>query len=449
MKKSVAIIGGGLSGTLVVLNILKTAKEPIHLFWFDEKKLFCKGLAYSTLNTKHLLNVRASNMSLFKDDANHFVTWLQNNNETYTPTDFVPRQVFATYVEHTLRDLETLNPFVSISKLSFEVTSVNKQNSIYILNNNENIKTHAVVLALGNFLPSNLAKNNLEYTTSPFYIRNAFSTSLTNSIQHAKHITILGSGLTMLDLLLTLNHQNYQGNITVISPHGITPVAQLENPLPPVQSFLESNYAYTLIQLFGIIKWQLKQATQNNLNPFSVIDLMRPHLQFIWTHFSLSDKQQFLRHLRHKWGVVRHRAPATTLALVEKYQTEKKLQIVKGRVQSIIATKNAAVNFSIKYKTTALIENEMQTDVIINCTGPEANLHQCDSMLIKQLLQDNLITVDALNYGLNATINGMIDENLYALGPLLKGILWESTAIPEIRVQAHYLAHELLKNPHL
>ena len=38
---------------------------------------------------------------------------------------------------------------------------------------------------------------------------------------------------------------------------------------------------------------------------------------------------------------------------------------------------------------------------------------------------------------------GRASETLFALGPLRRGELWESTAVPEIRAQAHALARHL------
>lgn len=445
MTNSIAIVGGGISGTLVVLNLIKTATEPVQVFWFDATNSFCKGLAYSTYNNNHLLNVRASNMSVFKDEPSHFVNWLTSTNKEYSKDDFVPRKIYAEYVAQTLEDLENENEFISLQKITSEVTAILKTEQAFIINSIETVEVKKVVLALGNFLPSHPAKTELSYTNSKFYLRNAFSNSLEKTIENTHHLTIVGSGLTMLDTLISLHLFNYQGKITIISPHGITPLAQKNNPEPAVHPFVKAHYPYRLIELFSEIKKQLKFAEQHHLNSHSVIDQLRPHLQFIWTHFSLEDKQQFLRHLRHKWGVVRHRAPAKTLEMIDLYQSQNKLQIIKGRIKAITVLENATSNFTILHTS----KNGLaffETDVIINCTGPEANLQQCDSVLIKQLLQNNIIQVDELKYGVNADLKGKINTNLYTLGPLLKGILWESTAVPEIRIQAYHLAQELIKS---
>ncbi len=64
-----------------------------------------RGIAYSTANPDHLLNVRAANMSAFPDDPGHFWNWLNARREALgglptcpDPFRFVPRQVYGNYI---------------------------------------------------------------------------------------------------------------------------------------------------------------------------------------------------------------------------------------------------------------------------------------------------------------------------------------------------------------
>ena len=85
-------------------------------------------------------------------------------------------------------------------------------------------------------------------------------------------------------------------------------------------------------------------------------------------------------------------------------------------------------------------------DFIVNALGPSRRPHA----LVEQLIAEGSARSGPLGFGLHATSTGaLIDahENtsatLFTLGPLLKGELWETTAIPEIREQAHALAQRL------
>ena len=63
-----------------------------------------------------------------------------------------------------------------------------------------------------------------------------------------------------------------------------------------------------------------------------------------------------------------------------------------------------------------------------------------------------MICIDQLGLGFNALTDGkLLDKHnnvipgLYTIGNGLNGILFESTAIPEIRLQAYNLAKELIQ----
>jgi uncharacterized NAD(P)/FAD-binding protein YdhS len=90
---------------------------------------------------------------------------------------------------------------------------------------------------------------------------------------------------------------------------------------------------------------------------------------------------------------------------------------------------------------------------VINCTGADSNVKTIAEPLVAQLREHGLLCSDALGLGPRVTnewalidVNGEASHVLYAVGPLLKGLLWESIAVPELRVQAAQLAEHLIKS---
>lgn len=74
-----------------------------------------------------------------------------------------------------------------------------------------------------------------------------------------------------------------------------------------------------------------------------------------------------------------------------------------------------------------------------------------DFLLVKNLIGKGYIKTDSLKLGIDALPCGrVIDRNekisdvIYTIGTALKGKLWESTAMSEIRAQANKLAMALL-----
>lgn len=135
-------------------------------------------------------------------------------------------------------------------------------------------------------------------------------------------------------------------------------------------------------------------------------------------------------------------------AVSDEMQADEKLEVPKGRLQTIEV--NADGKFKTTFKTDG-IENSVTTDAIINCIGSQSNFEKLDSPLVKSMISRRHIRNDELNLGIAASPNGRIIDKtgrlsnvLFTLGTALKGTLWETIAIPEIRTQAKRLALQLL-----
>jgi uncharacterized NAD(P)/FAD-binding protein YdhS len=440
MTPTVAIIGGGVSGAFVVLNCLRQATAPLKILWFDTAGLFCKGLAYSTHEEVHLLNVRASNMSVFVDEPAHFVNWLKVNGYSYKAKDFVPRSIYGTYVMSTFEELKAGHAFVEVIQKTEEVVSVARQENGFTVKAQQEYLVNKVVLAIGNFLPAHPRSVSKEFTASANYFQNAFNSDALDKVALFDTVTVIGAGLTMIDVVLALAHRNYKGKIRIISPHGYLPQAHTEQ-IRAIGDLIDPQRTYTLPELYALVKQQLRKAKAETLSPYAVIDALRPHAQRLWLNFSTDDQLRFLRHLRHKWGVARHRAPSESIDTIQKLINEGTLTVLKGRIFNI---EESGTGFELHYKNDKGIPVIIQTNAIINCTGPEPDFNKVDSVLVKQLISNKLIEGHDLSYGLKASKTGELSPGFFTIGPPLKGVLWESTAVPEIRGQAAELAGKII-----
>jgi len=98
----VAIVGGGFSGTLVAVHLLR-GNLPVHIDLIDPRAAG-RGLAYSTIWDDHLLNVPAVRMSAFGSEPMHFLDWLHSNGKPGAAPDFfAPRRLFGTYLQDLLQ----------------------------------------------------------------------------------------------------------------------------------------------------------------------------------------------------------------------------------------------------------------------------------------------------------------------------------------------------------
>lgn len=88
---------------------------------------------------------------------------------------------------------------------------------------------------------------------------------------------------------------------------------------------------------------------------------------------------------------------------------------------------------------------------LINATGPATDITATQDPLLRGLLHAGLATPDPLRLGLQAAADGALLDvsgrpsgTLFTLGPPLRGQLYETTAVPEIRDQAAALAIRLI-----
>jgi uncharacterized NAD(P)/FAD-binding protein YdhS len=179
------------------------------------------------------------------------------------------------------------------------------------------------------------------------------------------------------------------------------------------------------------------------------IDGLRPHSHDILKRLSLKERRRFVRHLRPYWDVHRHRVAPEVSAAIEDMRSRGQLVVTAGRVVSSRQGRSGVSQVTIAQRGGG--EVVLVADRVVNCTGPEADARRFPIPLLRQLVADGLVRHDPLFLGVDAANDGKVigkdgaeHDRLYAIGPLLKGVLWESIAIPEIRHQAAALAQKLL-----
>ncbi|MFZ7146560.1 MAG: FAD/NAD(P)-binding protein, partial [Bacteroidota bacterium] len=206
---------------------------------------------------------------------------------------------------------------------------------------------------------------------------------------------------------------------------------------------------FDLTTLFKLFYKHVREAHLRGESGETVVDAVRSQTQIIWQQLSLEDKKRFMAHLRHLWGVARHRLPGDIHGQIQSMIANRSLQVMAGRISDI----NEADGFlEVKIALRGSDKTEIvKVQRIINCTGPLTDITKFKSELYSGLLRKKFIQPDEMKLGIDATADGrIIDENgkasnsIFTLGSLLKGKLWESTAVPELRKQAELLADILL-----
>jgi len=435
---------------MAATHLLRLATAPLTIYLIEPRPSLGAGLAYGTANPCHLLNVPAKGMSAFPDDPEHFLRWLiQHGN--YHADSFAPRKLYGAYVRAVLETAIADAPRSARLKwIRSEASAVLPAGSSAVieLKNGGSLGADRIVLALGNFPPSDPPVADRTFYRSKRYVRHAWGPEALETLEPNAPVLLIGSGLTMLDVVLALQAREHQGVIHVISRHGL--LAQGYQSHPPYPPFLPMVATSTTLRaLLHRIRREVARAAAAGHDWRTVIDALRPQTPALWQALPPAEQRRFLRHLRPYWDAHRHRVAPEAIAVLDRLRHSQQLQIHAGRIR---AYQEHAEGVRVAYRprrSDALVH--LQVSRVINCTGLECDYRRLRQPLIVHLLESGLIRPDPLYLGLDTDAEGrLLDARgyastfLYTLGPPCKGRLWETTAVPEIRGQAQALAQRLL-----
>ena len=446
------IAGGGTSGSLLALHLLRSDVEKKFTITIAERSgAFGGGLAYGAHNRPHhLLNVRVKQLSCFADAPDDFHDFLLSTGRTVSADEFVPRVFFGEYLAHRLQQA-VQESGGRLKLVAAEITAAQRNNDEVrcTLSNGTELRGTHLALACGNLLPAPPAAA-ATVVSHAAYEKNPWHYDTFHGLDAGATVLLIGSGLTMADLVCELYSRGHRGKIVSVSPHGFLP-AQHQPPQmswPPFgEQMLAAADLGTQLRLF---RGQLREAEKLGIGWTAVTDSLRPWLQKLWLQGNDQWRNDFMQHLRHIWGVARHRLPPATAAVVYECIARGQLTVAAGRITALEA-KDHSIVAQWKPRGKHALQT-LEAAKVVNCTGPSAKWLSEGNALVKHLAANGNAAYDRAALGLNATENGhLIDaagneqHNLIALGPMIRGVLWEITAVAEIRSQAALLAEKLCK----
>ena len=461
--KTIGIIGGGFCGTLTAIHLIEKSTVPIHIFIINKKTNFNKGIAYHTYTDKHLLNVSAGKMSAFHNIPDHFLDWImrhpkyKNKDREIIKSSFLPRSMYGEYLEDLWQRAIINSEFknlkiISIDDFAVDLKIEQTKFTIALESKSSTITVDYCVLATGNNLPRNPVMKNTGFHINQHYFQNPWKENAVKNVSNHLPILIIGNGLTMVDTVISLIEHGYKGQVYSLSPNGFNILPHRHNGMvyEKLKEDLKENLS--LLELVKVINKHVKLVRSYGLSAEPVIDALKPYVHGIWRSLKQEEKQLFLTRLRHLWGVARHRLPLTIHDKIQQLRIDRNLNIISGK---IIDIESIEIGLKIDYfdKKEGATKH-LLVQRVINCTGPETDISRLKNGLLKSSLLSGLISQDELKLGIKTNVEtfqvydnkGVIHDNLFATGSILKGMLWESTSVNELRYQAEKVADYILQN---
>ncbi|MGN0064880.1 MAG: FAD/NAD(P)-binding protein [Nocardioides sp.] len=453
----IVVVGSGAAGSLVVTSLARRLAAPgsggpVEVVLVDPAAGPVRGAAFGTLDRRHLLNVPAAGMSYDPDDRFDFVHWcvdqgliVDDNEGTYW---FAPRLEWARYLRQRFdRDVARAGDKLSVRQVHARATGVDRRGRgvVVTTETGEEIVADQTVLAVG--LPA-VGEDWAPHGTpeSPRYVADPWvADSFAAVLQGEKDVVVVGAGLTMVDVALSVLASHPERRVVAVSRTGAVPKAHAPEYLGEVVPNVTS-WGSTIAEINAAARAHVSAVAQLQGNWRPGIDGIRYRVAEVWGRLDDDQKGIFLRDVLRSWNVRRHRMAPTSAEVVED-------ALASGRLE-VRAMTVADVAFGTDQVTVTGEDGSTVTGGwLVNCTGPREDVRTLGNQVIDSVLgldgSQALGATDVHGLGVR-TLNGQLLDPagqavpVWTLGALRRGELWESTAVPEIRQQAQDLARSLL-----
>lgn len=399
-----------------------------------------EGLAYGDAAPSHLLNVRAKGMNAFPDQPDGFVRWLSVRHPEFSQNCFVPRLIYGDYLRELLA-LEVKRQPGRLTLVQGEAVGLDlgRTGARIALADGGSVTADLAILAVGNLPPHHPAGFN-DRLPPDLYAGDPWTEAATAGLGKSDTVLVLGTGLTMVDMVLRLKAEGFAGRILALSRRGLLPHRHGEqDPFIPIEVRPEAR-ASTLVRS---VRRRAEAVGWRN-----AVDELRRFTQPLWRAADHATRARFLRHLRPWWDIHRHRlAPSVANALTAMVESGKLSVMAAGTCSAEPGERSLRVEVKPRGNATRQILTVRRA---INCTGPQGNLAAATDPLLRSLTANGTIRPDALAIGIDVdassrtiAANGASNEALYAIGPMTRGSSWEIVAVPDIREQVWSLARRL------
>ena len=420
----IAIVGGGYSGTMLAARL---AEAGVGSTIIDRTGRFGLGVAYSTPFDGHLLNVRSCSMSAVAAEPDDFLRWLKANHPRWSaPDGFAPRRLFGLYVQDRLAAVDAAHPGL-IECRTGEVAAVTDAG--VRLADGQSVVARAVVLATGNPAPRTTDGTG-SGDEGGAVIPDPWAPGALERIGNDDDILIVGTGLTMVDMLLVLEARGWRGRATAMSRRGLMPRAHKAVPDRPAEPDAAMTRGLLSVRTGAARKLAERAGWR------SMMEGLRPVTAGLWQEADIATRGRIVRHLRPWWDVHRHRIAPDVAAVMYRLLADHRLILTAGRVRRITADgRGVVLDWSPRHGGP---QPARFARWLIDCTGPSHD--PARNPLTGPLIASGRARLDPLRLGLDLddcgrvlTADGVADPALFVLGPPARAAFWETIAVPDIR----------------
>jgi uncharacterized NAD(P)/FAD-binding protein YdhS len=452
----VAIVGGGAAGALAAVHLLREPRErgALEIDLIDRTGTFGAGVAYGTQDPLHLLNVPAVRMGAISGHPEHFHEWLTERGEDVAEEAFLPRGLYATYIRDLLASAERDASDARLRRHAGEVTAIVEHFGAatapleLTLADGELIEADRVILALGPLGAGDPITVPAELKRSGVYVSDPWAAGALDDARGDRSVLIVGTGLSMVDVALSLGEEERGPRVRAVSRHGLVP-RRHRRDLTHVRRFHIPTGDGTIEPIVAAIFAQVCRVSQQGDDWRDVIDSMRPVTPQLWKSLKTTEKERFLSEYQRLWDVHRFRMAPDISDRFDALEEAGRLETGAGSIVSLEPHGNRARVF---LRTPGAHDlDTVEVDRVINCSGAGCDLRRQAPPILAGLLSAGRARPDELGLGLDVSEDGALldaeglpSERLFAIGSLRKGVEWEAIGVTEIRDHSGAVARQIV-----
>lgn len=451
---AIAILGGGFSGAALAATLLDAGGPGLTIHVVEPRPRLGWGIAYGDADSVHILNVPADRMSPWADRSDDFLNWARRHGPRLgwpqaaaaNAATYLPRRLFGHYIqtrleEATHRARERGGPLLVRHVGRAVAVAPEAAGFTVSLDAAPSLRAHEVVLATG--FPAPSVPFAIEGESHRF-LADPWAPGALDLIGRDDSVLVIGTGLSMVDVVFSLNAAGHRGEVVAVSRHGLMPrVHGHSEDIPPLLDEADARQGV----LHSLRKFR-RALAEGRADWRSAMDGLRPVIDLLWRALPPAEQDRFLRHLKPYWEVHRHRMPAQSADLLLGRAARSLLAVEAGKIASLVLSRDG-VEAAVRVRGTPVTRRH-RFHWVINCTPPAAPVRAADS-LPTALAAAGLVRPDRTGMGLDVDPDGTVlggdghpVSGLFALGPLRRGHAIETTAVPHIRPQLEALTARLL-----
>ena len=422
------IVGGGPSGALAAIQLLRRGWRGLEVVVVEPREALGVGIAFSTPEPWHRINVPAATMSAVPDDLDHFRAWAEVARDAYPA-----RAVWGRYLQAVLAEAVAASP-ATLRHLRGRATGLAVADGTLELGTDPDGVLHpdAVVVATGNELPA-IPSFAAGVVPDPRFVADPWGTRWLEDVPDGAVVGIVGTGHTAMDVAASILHARPAARVLAISRRGEVPRPH-EDPWRPRPA--EPAFTVDEFRTFEDPLVEARARIAGHPNGWiQGLDSIRPITQQLWLALPAEQRRRFVAEWRRDWEVHRSRFGPQMAAEVQGAVDAGRLELRKTAIDGIEPAPDG-----LRIATT---DGRVETvDRVVLASGPTE--HPAVSPFLALSMALGTMRAGPLELGIDADpatlrvidADGSIDLPVWAIGPILRGVLWETIAIPDIRLEA-------------